>query len=132
MRALVIGGTGPTGPMVVEGLIRRGYQITILHSGKHEVEFSSPVEHIHGSAHFPKALKAALGARAFDLVIAMYGRLRHIAEIVREEPAASSPQGACRMQPSLKGKGVGTQFRSSSARMRHSSGMAKPTGSPIS
>ena len=83
MKALVIGGTGPTGPIVVEGLIRRGYQVTILHSGKHEVDFPSPVEHIHGNAHFPKALKAALGARTFDLVIAMYGRLRHVAEIVR-------------------------------------------------
>src|SRR5476649_134315 len=47
-RALVIGGTGPTGPFVVEGLHRRGFDVTILHGGQHEVEFAVPnVRHIH-------------------------------------------------------------------------------------
>lgn len=83
MKALVIGGTGPTGPVVVEGLAKRGYDVTILHSGRHEVEFPFPVEHIHESAHFPESLRAALGMRTFDIVIGMYGRLRHLAEVVR-------------------------------------------------
>jgi nucleoside-diphosphate-sugar epimerase len=83
MRALVIGGTGPTGPVVVEGLIARDYDVTILHSGKHEVEFSRAVKHVHGSAHFADSLKTALGTRAFDLVVAMYGRLRHVAAIMQ-------------------------------------------------
>ena len=38
MKALVIGGTGPTGPYIVEGLLRRGYEVTIYHRGTHEVE----------------------------------------------------------------------------------------------
>ena len=44
--ALVIGGTGPTGPFVVEGLLKRGYQL-VLHRGLHEVEYSQKIEHIH-------------------------------------------------------------------------------------
>ncbi len=34
--ALVVGGTGPTGPYIVEGLLQRGYQVAILHRGEHE------------------------------------------------------------------------------------------------
>ncbi len=83
MKALVIGGTGPTGPVVVEGLAKRGYNVTILHSGRHEVDFSFEVEHIHGDAHSPAPLEAALGMRTFDIVIGMYGRLRYVAEVIR-------------------------------------------------
>ena len=36
MRALVIGGTGPTGPYLVNGLLERGYQVSILHRGSHD------------------------------------------------------------------------------------------------
>ena len=46
--AVVIGGTGPTGPYVVNGLIDRGFQVTILHTGRHETDLIGPeVEHIH-------------------------------------------------------------------------------------
>jgi nucleoside-diphosphate-sugar epimerase len=83
VKALVIGGTGPTGPVVVEGLSRRGYDVTILHSGKHEVEFAVPVEHIHGEPHFLEPLKNMLEGRTFDLVIGMYGRLRYLAEAIK-------------------------------------------------
>jgi nucleoside-diphosphate-sugar epimerase len=82
-KALVIGGTGPTGPKVVEGLIRRRFEVTVLHSGKHEIEFPWPVEHIHASTHFPDSLEEALRNRTFDLIIAMYGRLRHVAHAIR-------------------------------------------------
>ena len=50
--ALVVGGTGPTGPFIVNGLIDRGYEVTILHSGFHEVEFKQEIEHIHNDPHF--------------------------------------------------------------------------------
>ena len=33
MRALVIGGTGPTGTPIVRGLVDRGYEVTIVHRG---------------------------------------------------------------------------------------------------
>ncbi len=48
MTALIVGGTGPTGPYVVNGLMDRGFQVTILHTGKHETDLIGPeVEHIH-------------------------------------------------------------------------------------
>lgn len=83
MKALVIGGTGPTGPHVVEGLLRRGCQVAILHRGAHEVQFSAPVEHFHGDPHFSETLQKTLGNRTFDVVIAMYGRLRVAADVMK-------------------------------------------------
>ena len=48
MRALVIGGTGPTGHFIVNGLLERGYEVAILHRGSHEIpEIPPEVEHIH-------------------------------------------------------------------------------------
>ncbi|MCC6532710.1 MAG: NAD-dependent dehydratase [Burkholderiales bacterium] len=83
MKALVIGGTGPSGPYTVNGLIERGYDVTILHGGQHEVEFAQQVEHIHTDPHFAETLGPALAGRSFDLVLATYGRMRIIAEIVQ-------------------------------------------------
>ena len=87
MKALIVGGTGPTGPLVVEGLIRRGYEVAILHTGKHEADLPEAVEHIHGDPHFLGPLKEALGSRTFDLVVGMYGRLRHLAHVVKGRTA---------------------------------------------
>jgi nucleoside-diphosphate-sugar epimerase len=79
MRALVIGGTGPTGPHVVAGLLARGYEVTIFHRGTHELPALADVEHIHGDPHFRESIDEALRGRAFDVVLAMYGRIRHVA-----------------------------------------------------
>lgn len=82
MQALVIGGTGPTGPFIVNGLLERGWRVEILHTGRHEIDEIPPeVGHIHVSPHDPAALSAAIGERRWDLCIATYGRLRSIAEI---------------------------------------------------
>jgi nucleoside-diphosphate-sugar epimerase len=83
MKALVIGGTGPSGPHTVNGLIERGFEVTILHGGQHEVEFIQPVEHIHTDPHFAETLAPALERRSFDVVIATYGRMRIIADVLR-------------------------------------------------
>jgi nucleoside-diphosphate-sugar epimerase len=81
--ALVIGGTGPTGPKVVAGLVARGFRTTILHGGQHEVEFAVPgIEHIHEDPHFEETLRRGLGDRTFDLVVAQYGRLRIVADVL--------------------------------------------------
>ena len=85
MRALVIGGTGPTGPFLVNGLRDRGYRVAILHTGNHEVdEIPEDVEHIHTDPFSPEALRGALAGRSFDLCIATYGRLRRVAEIMKD------------------------------------------------
>ena len=53
MKALVVGGTGPTGPYIVNGLLERGYEVAIFHRGTHEIpEIPPEVEHIHGDPHF--------------------------------------------------------------------------------
>ncbi len=81
MRALVIGGTGPTGHFIVNGLRARGFTVTIFHSGRHEVpEIPPDVVHLHGDPFAPGALEAALGRERFDVCIATYGRLRRVAE----------------------------------------------------
>jgi nucleoside-diphosphate-sugar epimerase len=76
--ALVVGGTGPSGPDVVRGLLERGFETTIFHGGAHEVPLPDEVRHIHGDPHFPETIAAALGDTEFDGVIAQYGRLRHL------------------------------------------------------
>ena len=82
--ALVIGGTGPTGPFVVEGLAERGYAVTILHGGQHEVDFAvDGIRHIHADPHFTETLEDGLGDETFDLVVAQYGRLKVTAEVLR-------------------------------------------------
>ncbi len=83
MKALVIGGTGPSGPYTVNGLVERGYDVAILHGGQHEVEFKQPVEHIHTDPHFAETLAPALAGRSFDIVIATYGRMRIIADLLK-------------------------------------------------
>lgn len=77
MRALVIGGTGPSGPDVVEALLARGLDVTVLHRGKHEPDepVLRAVEHIHADPHFREPLEAAVRGREFDIVVAMYGRM---------------------------------------------------------
>ncbi len=83
MKALVIGGTGPTGPHIIGGLIERGYDVVMLNRGSRDSDaIPARVERIVGDPHFPDTLEAALGARTFDLVIATYGRIRYVAEVV--------------------------------------------------
>jgi nucleoside-diphosphate-sugar epimerase len=83
-RVLVIGGTGPTGIPIVQGLVDRGHAVAILHRGTHErAETPAVVEHLHHDPYDADSLREALEGRTFDLVIAMYGRLRRIAELTQ-------------------------------------------------
>lgn len=80
-KALIVGGTGPSGPFLAERLLKRGYAVTIFHRGTHEIpEIGPEIEHIHGDPHFRETVESALGSRTFDVVIATYGRIRFIAE----------------------------------------------------
>jgi nucleoside-diphosphate-sugar epimerase len=80
--ALLIGGTGPTGPAIAAGLERRGFRVTILHSGKHELAEVARFRHIHGDVFSEPGLRAALPDQSFDVAIASYGRLRSIADVL--------------------------------------------------
>lgn len=79
MRALVIGGTGPTGPHLLQGLLDRGYDVTILHRGVHEPPGLPEVRHLHADPHFRETIDEAIGAESWDVVVCTYGRLKVIA-----------------------------------------------------
>lgn len=81
MKALVIGGTGPTGPHIVNGLLERGFDTAILHRGVHEPEGLPDVRHIHADPHFEETLREAIGNEEFDVVISSYGRLKLTSKI---------------------------------------------------
>ena len=86
MRALVIGGTGPTGPHIINGLIERGYDVTMLNRGSRDSDaIPANVDRITGDPHFPDTLEEALKGRTFDLVVATYGRIRYVAEVVAKK-----------------------------------------------
>lgn len=81
MKALVVGGTGPTGPYIVNGLLERGFEVAIFHRGTHEIpEIPPEVEHIHGDPHFLETIEESLKGRTFDLAIVTYGRVRFLAQ----------------------------------------------------
>lgn len=82
MKALVIGGTGPTGPHVIAGMLDRGYAVCLLHRGLHEDASLPDLEHIHADPYDVESLAAAIGDRHFDVVLAMYGRVKAIGEAV--------------------------------------------------
>ena len=82
-RVLVVGGTGPTGVPLVQGLVDRSHRVTILHRATHEdPESPTEVEHLHADPYDADSLQDALGDRRFELSIVMYGRLRTIAELL--------------------------------------------------
>ncbi len=79
----MIGGTGPTGHLVVRGLRAREHEVTILHTGRHEnPDNPEDIEHVHVDPYDMDATEAALSGRSFDLCVAMYGRLRRLAELM--------------------------------------------------
>jgi nucleoside-diphosphate-sugar epimerase len=80
--ALLIGGTGPTGPHVAAGLLDRGYELTVLHRGWHEEGLDLDVEHIHADPFDQEAFTAGVAGRHFDLVVSSYGRLRMISNVL--------------------------------------------------
>jgi nucleoside-diphosphate-sugar epimerase len=82
--ALLIGGTGPTGPAIAAGLETRGFDVTLLHSGRHEVPEVAKFRHVHGDVFSEPGLRDALADQSFDVVIASYGRLRSIAEVLKD------------------------------------------------
>jgi nucleoside-diphosphate-sugar epimerase len=83
VKALVVGGTASTGPHIVAELHRRGFDVAVYHRGAHEVGLPAEVEHIHGEPHFAEAIERDLAGRRFDVVVATYGRIRHLATFLR-------------------------------------------------
>ena len=82
MKVLVIGGTGPTGIPIVRRLVDGGHAVTILHRGTHErAETPLQVRHLHADPFDETSLRGALDGTTWDVIAAMYGRLRRIAAL---------------------------------------------------
>ena len=83
MKALVVGGTGPTGPLIVQGLMDRGYEVTLYHRGFHEPDdLPQTHSHVHGDPFTKETFEKDVEGQEWDIVVSMYGRLRHIADVV--------------------------------------------------
>ncbi|MGI9601428.1 MAG: NAD-dependent epimerase/dehydratase family protein [Acidimicrobiales bacterium] len=80
--ALLVGGTGPTGPHIAAGLEARGHTVTVLHTGGHEIDDVAHLEHLHADVKSGAAVAEAIGDRTFDVAVVTYGRLREIAEVL--------------------------------------------------
>jgi nucleoside-diphosphate-sugar epimerase len=78
-QALVVGGSGPSGPYLLDGLLERGFDVTMFHTGRHEPADLPDVRHLHGNPYEQESIAATLGGNEYDVVIATYGRVRHIA-----------------------------------------------------
>jgi nucleoside-diphosphate-sugar epimerase len=84
MRILVIGGTGPSGVPIVRRLAAAGHDVSILHRGRHErPETPQSVAHVHADPYDEASLRGALNGAGWDVIVAMYGRLRMIARLTR-------------------------------------------------
>ena len=95
VKALVVGGTGATGPPIINGLLKRGYEVAILHRGVHEADLPREVKHIHADPHWPEDIRQALEGKSFDLAVVVYGRLRLLAEaLIGRTPRLISVGGA--------------------------------------
>ena len=86
MKALVIGGTGPTGPHLINGLLERGYQVSMLNRGSRDSSrIPAEVERIVADPHFAETLAEQLHGRTFDVALATYGRLRIVADLLADK-----------------------------------------------
>ena len=83
MKVLVIGGTGPTGIPIVHGLVGEGHDVTLLNRGLHPKPELAAVPAIIADPYDEASLTDALGDSTWDVVVAMYGRLRRIAELTK-------------------------------------------------
>ena len=82
-KALVVGGTGPTGPVIVAGLEARGHDVTVCHTGNHEVDEVLHLPHIHCDVRDRDSLTEAIGSKDWNVAVVTYGRLRTVAEVLK-------------------------------------------------
>lgn len=82
---LVIGGSGPTGPWIIDGLLSRGLAVTMMHTGKHRPEraWYDGIDKILANPFDPSDVRQALGGRSWDLAIVTYGRLKDLVLVLK-------------------------------------------------
>lgn len=79
--ALLIGGTAATGRSIVAELQARGYEVTLYNRGRfnHTLD-QTGLNFIVGDPHFRETIRQDLRGREWDVTVATYGRIRHLAE----------------------------------------------------
>lgn len=82
---LVVGGAGPTGRPLIEGLLSRGQRVTMLHSGRHKPkdDWYQEVEKIYANAFDAQAFEDAIAGRSWGSAFVMYGKLRAIVRVLK-------------------------------------------------
>lgn len=80
MKALLVGGAGVTGRYLIQGLLERGYHLTVLSRGKHRLPLPEGCEFIQADPYDKNAIPGALQDKHFDVALVTYGRLRHVAK----------------------------------------------------
>jgi nucleoside-diphosphate-sugar epimerase len=84
VQVLVIGGTGPTGIPLVRSLVAHGHDVTLLNRGLHpRDETPARLTQLRADPYDDASLAAVLGGTTWDVVVAMYGRLRRIAQVAQ-------------------------------------------------
>jgi nucleoside-diphosphate-sugar epimerase len=63
----------------LHGLVDRGFDVTMFHTGRHELTETPDVEHVHGDPFDEASIETSLEGRSFDVTVATYGRVRLIA-----------------------------------------------------
>jgi len=84
VKILVVGGTGPTGIPLVRRLVDGGHRVTLLNRGLHpRPETPASVATVRADPYDDRSLAEALAGSGstWDVVVAMYGRLRRIAQL---------------------------------------------------
>ena len=74
MRALVIGGTGPSGQHVIDAISAAGFDVSVFHRPGRALSSPSPVTEILGDPFAAVDVERVFKA-TWDLVIALYGKL---------------------------------------------------------
>jgi nucleoside-diphosphate-sugar epimerase len=69
MRVLIIGGTRNLGPSIVQALLERGVDVTILNRGQTPDDLGPQITRLRGDRSDPRQLKAAVTTHDFDIVI---------------------------------------------------------------
>jgi hypothetical protein len=77
-------GYRPDRTACAAGLLERGFDVSIYHRGAHEPLDLPDVRHIHGDPHVREQIEEDLRGLEVDVVVAAYGRTRHLAEILAQ------------------------------------------------
>src|SRR5712691_7529662 len=90
MRLLFIGGTGPLGASAVRSALARGHEVTVAHSGTHELPADLAVRHLHGERDELLALGGPVERTRADVLIDTRTKASNVDQLLRAARAANA------------------------------------------